>query len=452
MRAIPPLDYQPGTSRLRLRTLIRLRWIAVIGQATAVFGVYYGLGFDLPLGICLLFIALSVGLNILLRVRYLANQRLKSIYVMLMLSYDLLQLSALLYLTGGLQNPFSILLIVPVTVSASTQLPPYTIVLGAFAVACTTVLALVSEPLPWFAGQHLELPLLFKLGVWSAIVCGTLFTSLYAWRIAKEARLMSDALAAAEMVLAREQQLSALDGLAAAAAHELGTPLSTISVIAKEMERDVQKGSALEEDVKLIRSEAKRCREILGRLMEHDGKADQMFDRLPLTQLIEEVVHPHRALGTEVALKAAPAQGMSAEAVKEPLILRNPGVLYGLGNIIENATDFARTGVEISAQWAADEVVVTIADDGPGFPPAIMEHLGEPYVTARSASKTKMRTDDDRTGLGLGFFIAKTLLERSGATLRLKNRDSPETGAVVRITWPRDHIDLNRIDFSVAAE
>lgn len=263
---------------------------------------------------------------------------------------------------------------------------------------------------------------------------------------------MSDALAAAEMVLAREQQLSALDGLAAAAAHELGTPLSTISVIAKEMERDVTDNSALEADVKLIRSEARRCREILGTLTEHDGKTDQMFDRLPLTEIIEEIVQPHRALGTEVAIMAAPVEEISVEDRKEPVLLRNPGVLYGLGNIIENAIDFARTGVEISAMWDADEVIVTIADDGPGISPAVMEHLGEPYVTTRPAAKADIRTAGDRIGLGLGFFIAKTLLERSGATLRLKNRDGPNSGAIVRVTWPRDSIDSALADYAAAAE
>ncbi|MGI9386835.1 MAG: ActS/PrrB/RegB family redox-sensitive histidine kinase [Methyloligellaceae bacterium] len=452
MHPIPPVDSQSGTSRLRLRTLIRLRWIAVIGQATAVFGVYYGLGFDLPLNTCLLVIALSAGLNVFLRIRYPASQQLRSIYVRLMLSYDLLQLSVLLYMTGGLQNPFSILLIVPVTVSASTQPPRYTLVLGAIAVAFATVLTFYSQPLPWYPGQSLELPLLFKIGVWSAIVCGTLFTSLYAWRIAKEARLMSDALAATEMVLARELQLSALDGLGAAAAHELGTPLSTISVIAKEMERDVPKESALEADVKLIRTQAKRCREILGTLTEHDGTTDQMFDRLPLTELIEEVVQPHRALGTEVALNAASAEGTSGDAGKEPVFLRNPGVLYGLGNIIENAIGYARTGVEISATWDANEVMVTIADDGPGIPPGVMEHLGEPYVTTRPATKGKGHSDNDRIGLGLGFFIAKTFLERSGAALKLKNLDDPNTGAVVRIIWPRDRVDLNLEEYAAAAE
>ena len=452
MRPVPPLENQPGTSRLRLRTLIRLRWIAVIGQTIAVFAVYFGLGFELPFGLCLAVILLSACLNIFLRFRYLPSQRLQSIYVMLMLSYDLVQLSALLYLTGGLQNPFSILLVVPVTVSASTQLPRYTLALGVVAVVCTTVLTFVSEPLPWIAEQALESPLLFKFGVWTAIVCGTLFTSLYAWRIAKEARQMSDALAAAEMVLAREQQLSALDGLAAAAAHELGTPLSTISVIAKEMEHEAQKDSVLWEDVKLIRSEAKRCREILSTLVEHDGKPDQMFDRLPLTQLIEEVVQPHRALGTEVAIIAGPRPETGGEDRKEPVLLRNPGVLYGLGNIIENAIDFARTGVEISALWDSQDVIITIADDGPGIPPAIMEHLGEPYVTTRRAANSKTDSSSDRIGLGLGFFIAKTLLERSGASLLLKNLEVPGSGAMVRVTWPRNSIDSTRADLSAAAE
>ncbi len=450
MRSVPPIDHQSNTSRLRLRTLIRLRWIAVLGQTIAVLAVYWGLGFDLPLGICLAVIALSAWLNIFLRIRYLASQRLKNTYAMLLLSYDILQLTALLYLTGGLQNPFALLLIVPVAVSASTQKPVNTIFLGVLAITCTTGLAFFSEPMPWYPGTSLDLPFLFKVGVWAGVVSGMLFIGLYAWRIAKETRQMSNALAATEMVLAREQQLSALDGLAAAAAHELGTPLSTISVIAKELERELPDDSPLADDVTLLRTQAQRCRDILGTLTERDGESDIMLAHLPLSHLIEEVVQPHKAFGRDITVEIKAVDDISDMDAAQPILSRNPGVIYGLGNIIENAVDFARSKVEVIAQWSGNEVFITIIDDGPGFRSAVMEHLGEPYVTTRPATGGK--DTSAMLGMGLGFFIAKTLLERSGARIALSNRHLPQSGAVVRVTWPRNLIDSSKEPAHLVAE
>ena len=439
---MPTYDTPSDNSRLRLRTIVRLRWIAVLGQSVTVFGVYFGLGFDLPIGVCILIIALSAWLNIFLRLRYPATLRLKSPHAFIMLSYDVLQLSALLFLTGGLQNPFALLLGVPVIVSASTQPSKNTVFLGFIAILCTTVLALFSWPLPWYPGETFMVPLLYRIGVWAAVVSGTVFTALYAWRIAKETRQMSDALTATEMVLAREQKLTALDGLAAAAAHELGTPLSTITVIVKELERELPQNSALAEDIQLLRAQANRCREILQTLTHHDGEPDIMFARLPLTHLIEEVAEIQRCFGTPISVNSSSIQGTSQPGQVEPIMLRNPGVIYGLGNIIENAIDFAATKVDVSARWSDASVSITILDDGPGFRPTILENLGEPYVSTRTRNGGSGGKDTHNHGLGLGYFIAKTLLERSGAKIDLSNRETPDTGAVVQIVWPRSHIDV----------
>ena len=428
-----------GPSRLRLQTIVRLRWFAIVGQSLTIATVYWGLGFDLPIGLSLAVIALSAWLNIFLRIRYPARTRLGAPLSTILLAYDIAQLAALLYLTGGLENPFAFLIVAPVTVSAATQPPKHTVALGIVAVVTAAFLAFYHLPLPWAPDDTFTTPLLYRLGLLAAITCGLAFLGLYAWRLSTEAKEMSDALAAAELALAREQRLQALDGLAAAAAHELGTPLATITVVAKELERELPPDSPLAEDAQLLRSEARRCREILGRLTAHPGTAgeeDPMHSRMTLTQIIEEAASPYRSYDVEIAIMAR--RGESAETLGEPVGERNPAVLYGLGNIIENATDFARSRVEIEAEWTLREVRITIADDGPGFPPHILDSLGEPYVTTRPMGGRSGKKDGEMAGLGLGFFIAKTLLERSGASLELENKEYPASGAVVRITWPRN--------------
>ncbi len=427
-----------GESRLRLQTIVRLRWLAVLGQTVTVLVVYWLMGIDLPIGACLAVISLSAWLNVALRIRYPASQRLKSRYAFMMLGYDILQLGALLYLTGGLENPFAFLLIAPVTVSASTLPPRITVALGGLAILVATLLTEYHLPLPWFHHSHFLLPLPYVFGIWTAVVLGILFIGFYTWRTAEEARRMAEALAAAEMVLAREQKLTALDGLAAAAAHGLGTPLATIAVVAKELLRDVKPDDPHHDDLLLLRAQAERCRTILGELAGMGEQPDFIVSRLPISHLIEESVAPHRLVAVPIEVEAAPSPSTTgAQARAEPVMQRNPGVIYGLGNLVENAIDFAGSKVEVKASWSDREVKIEIADDGEGFPLNVLEQLGEPYVTTRPGHGRSAETLDEHTGMGLGFFIAKTLLERSGARLDLSNRSEPPGGALVTVVWPR---------------
>ncbi|ODA66327.1 Sensor histidine kinase RegB [Methyloligella halotolerans] len=434
---------QRGQTRLRLQTMVRLRWLAVMGQSFTVIGSYWVLGLDLPIVPALIAIAASAWLNVMLRLRYPASQRLPSFFALLMLGFDILQLAVLLYLTGGMENPFAFLLVAPVTVSAATQPPRVTLSLGLLAVVLATVLIWVHYPLPWFAGSVLALPFFYVLGIWATVVSGLLFIGFYSWRTAEEGRRMAEALAAAEMVLAREQRLSALDGLAAAAAHGLGTPLATISVVTKELLRDASAENPHYEDLQLLRDQAERCREILGQLAAKAEQNDLIVSRMTVSHLMEDVVEPHRLVSVPIDVTTGPAAGLDpgSRAMQEPVMQRNPGVLYGLGNLIENAIDFAANRVEATATWNENEVRIVIADDGTGFPPDVLEQLGEPFVTTRPSQSWGEEAPDEHIGMGLGFFIAKTLLERSGARLELANRSASPGGAVVTVVWPRDRFE-----------
>src|ERR1041384_7020378 len=306
----------PQRRNVRLDTLLRLRWLAVIGQTTAVLVVVYVVEFQLPLWACLAVIALSAWLNVALRVRFSLTQRLEPTRGAWVLAFDIAELAVLLFLTRGLQNPFALLFLAPVLLSATALPPRITVMLGIFAVVCATVLVFAHYPLPWDPDDPLELPWIYLLGVWFSILLAIGFISVYAWQITEEGRQISEALAATELVLAREQHLSQLDGLAAAAAHELGTPLATISLIAKELQLAITPDSEHADDVRLLNEQAKRCRAILAKLTELSS--GDPFDRMKLSTLIEEVVAPHRDFG--VAINVA----LSAGDVDEPVGGRNP--------------------------------------------------------------------------------------------------------------------------------
>ena len=422
---------QRGPSHnLRLKTLINVRWLAVIGQSSAVFAVWLLLGFSFEPIFCFALISVSIFVNLFLTFRYPANQRLSSRSSAALLAYDIIQLAVLLFLTGGLQNPFSFLLLVPVVISATALSINYTLFLGILGITCATLLAVFYLPLPWLEGVTLKLPNIYIGGMWFSIISSLSFTAIYAFRVADEARKLSDALTATELVLQREQHLSNLDGLAAAAAHELGTPLATIALVSKEMTRELEKGSALFEDAKLLRSQAERCREILQKLTSLSTEGDRHIGTMPFTAFMEEIAEPHRNFGVTVEIK-------KRDKSRVPDCLRNPGILYGLGNIVENAVDYANEKVTLETGWDDNNLWVEVNDDGRGFDDEVLARIGEPFVTRRSRST-------QGGGLGLGLFIAKTLLERSGASLIFKNdlKKQP-SGASVLVKWPRSAIEAS---------
>jgi two-component system, sensor histidine kinase RegB len=424
-----------GFGRISLRTLVPIRWVAIGGQALTILVVHYGLGFDLPLLPALGVVAGSVLLNVVLILLRQATVRLGERDAALCLGYDILQLAILLYLTGGLQNPFSILILAPVTVAATILSRRPVIALSTFAVAAISVLALWHEPLPWRT-EPLVFPPELVLGIWVALVLATVFIGGYTWSVAQEARRLRDAVTAIQLALAREQRISAVGALAAAAAHELGSPLATIAVIAKELVRDLPDDSPHAEDAALLLSQSDRCRRILAELShhpEHDGGSP--YTRLPISALVEAAGALHQNLGVKLIFATA-----ARSAPEEPLVRRSPEIMHGLNNLIQNSVQFARREVSVTSFWDKTTVTVEIADDGPGFPLHLLGRLGEPYISTRAGAANHM---------GLGIFIAQSLLERSGARLVFDNL--PEGGAHVAISWNRANLEMIEITRPPAA-
>jgi two-component system sensor histidine kinase RegB len=414
---------------LRAQTLVNLRWIAIAGQLTAIGVVAFGMGFSVPLVPALALVLVSVLLNVATTLRFPPAARLGAEAGFALLAYDLLQLAGLLYLTGGIENPFSMLLIVPVVISAGSMPLRYTLLLGALAVVASGLLMGFHLPLPWHRGEEIGLPSLYLAANWFAVLATLAFATVYAWRVSEEARALSYALSATELALTREQHLSQLDGIAAAAAHELGTPLATITLVVKEMQKEFSAPSEHTEDLSLLAEQTQRCRDILSKIGSLTEGEDTPFAYHSLSELLRETSAPHTDFGIAIAISA---DGTG----EEPIWRRNPGLAHGLGNIIENAVDFARSHVDIETRWSDEKIQIIVTDDGPGFPPERLTKIGEPYLAAQRFATDRQRGDDAK-GLGLGLFIAKTLLERTGAQISFSNRRDSNHGAVVTITWPR---------------
>ena len=465
--------HAPRTSAagpIRLRTLVLMRWIAVAGQTSTILIVYFYLEYYFPLLATLAVVGASVVLNVFLMFRYAAAKRLGDREAGLSLVYDILQLGALLFLTGGLHNPFSFLLITGAIISAAVLSVRTTVALIGLSLILGSVLTVVHLPLPWPEGYpsfiesadvpHLEpgaprvgriimwplpevdgehpIPHVYVFGIWCAFAFGMVFFAAYIMRVAEEGRRMSDALMETRMALAHEQQLSTIGGLAAAAAHDLGTPLGTIAVIAKELSLAIPPDSPYVEDARLLISQSERCRDILARLTPRSAEGGSpFFHRLPLMTLVEMAAGSPRRAHVAVSVEHDPALALNGRSrdrseghgLSQPIVSYSPEIGHALENLIENAAHFAKTLVSIKVGWSDRKIVVEIADDGPGFARDILGALGEPYVSTRR----------DAGGMGLGVFIAKTLLERTGAEIELGNR--AEGGARIVIAWPRSSFE-----------
>jgi two-component system sensor histidine kinase RegB len=418
--------------RLRVRTLVVLRWLALVGQAVAVVTSKYLLGIAIPIAPCLALIGVSAIFNLAIGLSPLMRRTARPLEASGQLAFDILQLAGLLWLTGGIANPFRLLLIAPVTVGAATLPARHAVALVALAIAAAIAMAAAPQPPIWKAADYLWLATTYRVGSVLAVVVGIMFTSVYAFRAASEARRMELALHVTETVLAREQRLSALGALAAAAAHELGTPLATIAVIAKELARESPEGP-LRDDAWLLVEQAQRCRDILRQLTQTPETSDVVHERMTLLQFLREMLEPHagkEAVRAEAVVTGPP--GMPA-----PDLWRRPEILHAMTSIVENAYDFAAKEILVTARFDARSIVLEVRDDGPGFSSEVLARLGEPYVTSRPGAEGS-RTG--HVGMGLGFFIAKTLLERTGASVEFRN-GRRAGGAIVTARWARSQME-----------
>lgn len=432
---------------VRLRTLTYIRGVAVTGQMAAlIIGMLvFDLRFDLtPVALVMAAAGVSILLALIL---FPPTRRLSSTEAMLTFLFDIAQLCALLYLTGGITNPFALLITAPVAVAAMALPPRLTLMLTLVAITLVSVLAVFYQPLRFADGTVLVVPVILKFGTWAAIVIGVSFQAYYAFRVAGEGESLSDALLAAQMALSREQKLTDLGGVVAATAHELGTPLATIKLIATELADDLRDHPDLAEDAQILVQQADRCREIL-HAMGRSGKDDTLIHRAPLEAVLNEAAEPHLKRGKNVHFLLCPtATGQSGQ----PTILRRPEVIHGLRNLIQNAVDFARADVWVDASWTKDTLTLRIIDDGPGFSPQVLASIGEPFIGRRRDPGRQSRRPGYQ-GMGLGTFIAKTLLERTGARLDFRNVDGPMAslpdapdmlGAMVVIRWPLSRIAID---------
>ena len=428
---------------IRLRSLILLRWFAIAGQLIAITVAQQVYGLRLELGLCYLAVGASVIANLVAIFVFPENKRLTETQNMLTVMFDLLQLSFLLYLTGGLHNPFALLMLGPVTISAAVLTLRSTVVLGGTAILMVSLLAKFNFPLRTEQGFILAIPDVFVFGNWIALIIAIVFISAYSVRVTSEINSMSDALSATQMALAREQKLTDLGGVVAAAAHELGTPLATIKLASGELFEELSDRVDLQEDAALIREQADRCRDIL-RDMGRAGKNDLHLQQAPLRAVLEEAAEPHMDRGKEITFQ------LTGPDILQPSILRQPEVIHGVRNLVQNAVDFAKQQVWVEASWDDQSISVRIMDDGRGFPPHLIGRIGDPFMTRRKTSSEKGRRPGYEC-MGLGLFIAKTLLERSGAELSFANgregsgksysESTGGIGAVVEVKWSRRDID-----------
>lgn len=405
-----------------------IRWIAIAGQAVALFVAEYWLALELPLVPLMMLVLASAIINLVTPSLVGRGLWLSETAAARLLAFDLLQLGGLLFLTGGLANPFAVLILAPVTVSASALSARSTAILVALAVVLETVLAIWHKPMPWFEGS-LHLDPLFMGSIWAGLVLATVFIAVYVASLASEGRAVGQALTATQAALAREQQLASLGGLAAAVAHELGSPLSTVKLVAKELQRDVPPDSEWRADLDLLAEEVDRCAELLAE-MAHRPTPDsgEAYNLLPVTALLEVAAdrQPREEIGVHVEVKGDEPM---------PLLPRDPALLHGLATLMQNAVQFASNEVTVTCSWTKRLLTVVIADDGPGFEPALLDRLGEPYL-----SSDRPDPRDQPTGpashMGLGIFIAKTLLGHGGASLQFRN--AVGGGAEVAISWQLD--------------
>lgn len=433
------IDQSARSNWIKLQTLVLVRWFAISGQLLALVVAQFLLGLDVPLLLCFAVVGMSIALNLISTIGYPENRRLSEFEAVGLLLFDIVQLCVLLALTGGINNPFALLVLAPMAIAASVLSNRLTFLLAFVAIVLITLLGRFHLPLQTQDGFVLEFPYIFLFGYWISIVIGIAFITLYTRRVTAELTNMSEALFATQMALAREQKLTDLGGVVAATAHELGTPLATIKLTSSELMDELSENKELLSDATLIREQADRCSAIL-KSMGRAGKDDVHMRAAPWQAVVQEAAEPHVNRGKQVIFHVD-AKSPGAE----PLVERQPEIIHGIRNIIQNAVDFADSIVTVDLGWTRNDLTLSIKDDGSGFSSVVIHRLGDPFVRQRSENQTQ-KSRAEYEGMGLGLFIAKTLLERSGANLSFENGSAKsESGAIVKMRWSRQMLEADAV-------
>ena len=410
---------------LQKKTVVILRWIALIGQLITIYVVHFLLELNLPIILCSITIFCGGLTNIFIQFTFKKNQ-LSNIESTILLFYDVIQLAVLIYLTGGVTNPFVIFLVVPAIVSSTLLNLTSTFFLSFITIITLVLLTFNYFPLPSEGNIHFHVPDYYLYSIPTSLIIVLIFLNYFGFRFGHEARKRSEALNRLESVLAKEQELDSIGHQAAAAAHSLGTPLSTITVIAKELKKEIKNNPKYSEDVDTILSEVKRCGDILKKLSRREIVDDIYVSNIALEDLLFEIKNSFE----EISEKKIELY-FDKKNERTP-IKRSPELTYGIRNFVGNAVKFSKKNVFINLTNNKEEIKIKITDDGPGFPNDVFQIIGEPYI----ASKTKKFKN--KSGLGLGTFIGKTLLERKKAIIEFSNLE--KGGASVEISWK--HSDL----------
>ncbi len=413
--------------QLEKRTLIILRWIAIFGQLLALYTVYFAFNFEFPLFYCSIIILFGILTNLFLQFHLKKNQ-LTNLESALFLFYDIFQLSLLLFFTGGIKNSFVIFLVVPSIISSTLLNLRNTFVLSTTTVIALLILTFYHFPLPGSGDFHFSVPEYYLYAVPISVIIALVFLTYFGARFGTESKKRVKALNTLELTLAKEQELESIGHQAAAAAHSLGTPLSTITVIARELKKEIKNDPKYSGDIDLLLSQAKRCGDILKKISKKQIVDDKFMSDVSIQNLLIEITKSFEEISKKEIF-------LNLEKAKENLIIdRSPEITYGIRNFIGNAVKYSNNKVEVNLEKSSNHIKINIIDDGPGFPEDVFKIIGQPYITSKSKDLSS------KAGLGLGTFIGKTLLERKKATLMFSN--SEEGGAIVTITWKIDDLKI----------